>query len=141
MKLTNDLIRDVLLCIERECESFTNEDNERFCTEDVHWVHIFEDEFLDSKYDIDDIKYCIVKLSEHGLIQCAISRAGGDISHILIDNLTWEGHELLNTIRDDEIWNGIKKKIGDMSKVSLKILCEVSLAYGTEWLLKRLAGC
>lgn len=60
MKLTNDLIRDTLLCIETKLESFTDDSGRFNYKSKVHWKNIYEDDFLNSKYLIDDIKYCII---------------------------------------------------------------------------------
>ena len=125
MKLSTELIRDVLLCIEKKCESFTDE-NGAFYDNDISWKHIYEDEYLSKTYIDDDIKYCLLRLYEHKLLNAKpINRAGG-VDCLWIDNLTFEGHELLNNIRDDEVWETIKSKLGNLSKCSISILCQIA---------------
>lgn len=134
MKLTNDIIRDVLLCIEKQCESYTDGNTHRFVSNRIHWKCIYDDEYLNSKYDIDDIKYCIMKLGEAELIDTYSPKAGNSVSYVDITSMTWQGHEFLNTIRDDDLWNSAKKKLGDMTKMSFSILTtllsEYAIAYG-----------
>lgn len=125
MKLSAEMIRDVLLCIEKKCESFTDE-NGAFYDDDVSWKYIYEDEYLSKTYIDDEIKYCLIRLHEHELISANSIKKAGGIDCLWINNLTFEGHELLENIRDDEVWKTIKSKLGNLSNCSIKILCQVA---------------
>ncbi|HEX9061474.1 MAG TPA: DUF2513 domain-containing protein [Clostridia bacterium] len=64
------------------------------------------------EYSNDEITYQIMLLHEAGLIEAV------NLSHLTAvcwkpQRLTWEGHEYLNIIRDDMIWNRTKKEIVD----------------------------
>lgn len=124
--LDNDIIRDTLLCIEKVCEPFTDDGNRFVAKAKVHWKSVYEDGYLCSKYLIDDIKYCIIKLKEAGMIDAVIYGRTDKISFIDIDDITWSGHEFLNNIRDDGVWNQIKSKAGTLAKVSPSVVADIA---------------
>lgn len=138
MQLTNDLIRDTMICIESKLESFTD-DSGRFnnCPR-LFWKNIYEDDRLTSKYLIDDIKYCIIKLAEANLISISIIGRKDKISMLDIDSITWEGHMFLDSIRDEGLWSEIKSKIGNTAKVSISIISKVATEIGITYLKNKL---
>ena len=138
MKLTNDLIRDTLLCIETKLESFTDDTNRFNYKSKIHWKNIYEDDFLNSKYLIDDIKYCIVQLGKANLIEIVIYGRKDKISFLDIDNITWDGHMFLESIRDEGLWSEIKSKIGNTAKVSISIISKVVTELGVTYLKNKL---
>lgn len=138
MKLTNDLIRDTLLCIETKLESFTDETNRFNYKSKIHWKNMYEDDFLNSKYLIDDIKYCIIQLGEANLIEIVIYGRKDKISFLDIDNITWEGHMFLESIKDESLWSEIKSKIGNTAKVSISIISKVITELGVTYLKDKL---
>jgi hypothetical protein len=61
-----------------------------------------------------EIAYHVEILSEAGIIHSALSHElGGGIPHFHIWRLTWEGHELLDSIKSDTIWQKTKSFIAD----------------------------
>lgn len=138
MKLTNDLIRDTLLCIEMKLESFTDDSGRFNYKSQVHWKNIYEDDFLNSKYLIDDIKYCIIQLGEANLISTVIYGRKDKISFLDIDSITWNGHMFLDSIRDESLWSEIKSKIGNTAKVSISVISKVVTELGVLYLKNKL---
>lgn len=138
MKLTNDLIRDTLLCIERKLESFTDDTNRFNYKSQIHWKNIYEDDFLNSKYLIDDIKYCIIQLGDANLIEIVIYGRKDKISFLDIDSITWDGHMFLDSIRDESLWSEIKSKIGNTAKVSISVISKVVAELGVTYLKDKL---
>lgn len=138
MQLTNDLIRDTMICIESKLESFTDEFGRFNNCPRLFWKNIYEDSYLTSKYLIDDIKYCIIKLSEADLITVTITGRKDKISMLDIDSVTWDGHMFLDSIRDDGLWSEIKSKIGNTAKVSISIISKVATELGVTFLKNKL---
>ncbi len=137
MKLTSDLIRDTLMCIEQNL-SIESELNSLHISS-IHWAKIFNDEYLCKKHDIDYIKYCIYKLEEEKFIDGGVTFGGGKILSIDIDDITWEGHELLNNIKDPSLWEIIKKKLGGVSKFSVSVLSTIAKEALVNWGLSQLS--
>lgn len=124
MKLTSNLIRDTLICIEDKL----NIDSDLLSLDisSVFWKDIFEDRSLCSKYDIDDIKYCIYKLYEEDFITAEVRTGGGKIHFIDIYDITWKGYDLLNNIKDDSVWEYVSKTVKYSSKMSISVLSELA---------------
>jgi len=58
-----------------------------------------------------NISYHIEILEESGIIKCNISKTmGNNINDFFALRLTWAGHELLDSIRNENIWNKTKNK-------------------------------
>jgi hypothetical protein len=48
---------------------------------------------------------------------------------ITINDLTWEGHELISAVRNKDIWNEIKQRFGaELPKMPIVILKEIGTA-------------
>ena len=88
---------------------------------------------MSNKYDIDEIKYCLVQLYEAGFIYGSIPSSSGGISFMHISGLTWNGHELLKNMSNDTVWAKVKKKLGDATELSIQavapIATEAAIAY------------
>ena len=73
----------------------------------------------DKVYSIEDITYSIVMLKESELARVRIQPAGGkEVYAGGIYRLTSKGHDYLDALRDDNIYNeskGIANKLGDKS--------------------------
>lgn len=86
-----------------------------------------ENEIIVDEFSKNEVTYHVFLLAEANLveIQDASSFDGKDF---LPERLTWEGHEFLDNIRNDSIWNGIKSFIaskgGDIGFSVLKALAE-----------------
>jgi hypothetical protein len=70
-------------------------------------------------YDKEVIKYHALLLIEAGLLDGKVSDTLANTSvvpsNIFVNRLTWDGHEFLDNIRKDEIWNTIKSEFKDAS--------------------------
>lgn len=111
MRLNNDCIRDILLYLEENI------------TYDIDCIGF--DKLSDSLnlYSPDALKYHINQLYNADLIQKPYySDDGPDI----LNDLTWEGHQFVNDIRDDKVWRSIKEKCNSIKSVSMPFL--VSMA-------------
>lgn len=118
MKLNYDCIRDVLLVLEG---NLTIEVEETKDGNFYSFNYLDTDDVLNfsslSKYSKRDIVYSVVKLSEAGYINTS-DISGDDLTEFLISDITYTGHEFLQSIKSDTVWNDVKnvsKKIGSMS--------------------------
>lgn len=89
-----DLIRLILLKIEDE-----------YKTDDIIEMKIDD-------YDRDTIIYHCQLLSEAGMIShCKTEHADGGVYLFWVGPLTWEGHDFLDSIRDNSRWNKVKETV------------------------------
>ena len=107
MELNKDCVRDVLL----SCEELLKID------EDGYMNSLSHEELGQAlpNYKTEDIIYTVVKLKEAGFLDVKVTKAFGNILvDVRIYDITFNGHEFLNDIRDDKNW----KKVKDIAKSS-----------------------
>ena len=116
MKLDYDLIRDILLTVE-------NLEYKTFLTNDTALSMP-----LLSKYNTIDIEYAIKKISEAGFIDSDYVHCTSDLHvNYSIPELTWQGHQALDTIRSNTVWEKTKKHIAKtVQSASLKVMIDVA---------------
>lgn len=88
-------------------------------------------------YDATLIKYHIHLLNQAGLIDAVIQRdSANEIYATDVFELTWDGHEFLDSIKNERVWNKViefvKKKGGDMS---FSVLKELAVKFSSEYFL------
>lgn len=61
-----------------------------------------------------EVSYHMALLIEAGLVKGQMSQTiGPGVKDFIAQRLTWPGHEFLDTIRSDNVWNKTKKKFGE----------------------------
>ena len=120
MKLKPDCIRDVLLYLESELEVDLTKHN---------FTKINLEQLIDHFsciYNEEDIWYTVYNLKEIRFIDGRINDAGGNkMMFCEIENITWNGHQFLNTIRPTSVWEATKSgasKLGIMSVSALSMI-------------------
>lgn len=105
MKRNMDLVRDLLLAFEAKTDAVG-----------VHAADVRIDGYTE-----DQIVLHLNIMAEAGLLVCEPIRSSTNPDRIIktfVFDLSWEGHEFLDTIRDPAIWKGTKstlKRVGNWS--------------------------
>lgn len=122
MTLNYDCIRDVLLYLEDTLE-YTNDmvamTHKRLSINNIASAL--------SSYFKEDVQYTTEKLFEARYIRIAdiIHDKNGYITSGYVDDITWEGYNFLNNIREKSIWEATKqgaKKVGAMSISAISMI-------------------
>lgn len=120
MRLNPDCVRDVLLYLESELVLNLKKHNFESLSLDQlnnHFSNIYTEE---------DIWYTVYNLNKIEYIEGQISGVQNmKMVFCDIENITWEGHQFLNTIRPVSIWDATKngaKKLGVMSISALSMI-------------------
>ena len=111
VKRDMDLVREVLLAIESERE-LDNTQNARLILRDR---------------DSGEVGYTVDLLIREGFVNGASERRMHGHAP-MVSGLTWEGHELLDNIRDPGVWEKTKEKAKPLLSVSLAVLAELAKA-------------
>ena len=112
MKLNYDCIRDILLYVE---------DNTTFENYTISVVNLTE--YLKDKYEVDTIYYHIQKIDQTDLVDKVI---WADNAPMRIFSLSWEGHQYLDSIRDDSVWKSVTEKIKPLKSVPLQMIVPIA---------------
>lgn len=124
MKRDMDLCRKILFAIEEQyvCTSIYNLKIDGYTTEEVAY-------HCKLLYEAGLIKDCVVKHASNRIISFGVSR------------LTWEGHDFLDKIREDTLWNKTKGFIKDKTlPMTLDVIKEIVTAFISETLKSAMPG-
>ncbi|MDK4214519.1 DUF2513 domain-containing protein [Staphylococcus warneri] len=116
MELKFELIRQVLLVVQNHKNL-----NDYLDLNDVY-------KFIDhDSYSIEDVVYTLLKTNEAGLIDAKPVK-GSNLSMFLIGHLTYQGHEFLNSVADDTVWEETKSKASKLKSVTLPVLQQLAVS-------------
>ncbi len=123
MKLNYDCIRDVMLYLEENLE----------LNNTVRLENIVID------YSSEDIKYSILKLEEIGYIKAHITNADGIVAFTaIIFDITFYGHEFLNTVRPKTVWENTKEISGTLGIKSISAFSQIASQIVTQLISKQM---
>ena len=113
MKLNADCVRSVLLELEEKpLDNYLPED----LSESVE------------KYGAENVEYTILKLQEAGYIHAGITRTlSGDYEIFGIFDITFQGHEFLNSIRSPSVWERLKDSTLEGGTACLKVVGDIAV--------------
>lgn len=121
MKLNADYVRDILLYIE---ENLTYKDSlDSIYRNSLSFGLLLADDYF-AKHNKEELTYALELLIKERFIDCAKDPyfAKGTLMNADIIGLTWNGHELLDNIRDNTVWNAVKKKAAKYGGLSISTL-------------------
>lgn len=120
MKLNLDCVRDILITVE-------NAKYEEHLTFDTLHERL-------PNYSDEDLHYCLVKLDESGLLEVVtvpVTR-----QHLpgikSIHYLTMSGHDFLENIKSDNVWNKTKSIAKNIGSFSIQTLKDISVGVISE---------
>lgn len=113
MKLNHNCVRDLLLYIEDNLE---------------YGYYLNVNKTKIKKYSQHEILYSADKLLEAGYItgDKNILLDGKGIPRIKINSITWSGHQFLDNIRDNKVWENTKGILSKFSSVSIGVISNVA---------------
>lgn len=128
MKRDMDLIRDLLFNIEED--------------KNINGKYVLSDaDFSNIDADPNAVQYHLRLLLDAGYIEGRDLLADtpsendtfnvmrqGTGSQIAVERLTWEGHEFLDTVRDNQVWQKTKGYLQNVGGVGIDVLKEVAKA-------------
>lgn len=125
MKLDPEIVRDVLIFLEENLIYEDFDSNNPHVHNEYLSKEIFEGIYNDKNlYMLSDVNYAIEQLYRAGYISAGNHPvdASGNIISLKINDITWKGHQFLNNIRPQKIWDLIKEKALEIGGVSVSVL-------------------
>lgn len=118
MKLNYDCIRSVLLELEKNLD----------IDEDLRRVYVPIENLFQQlpKYEPKDILYTVEKLSEAGYIKASIQYAGRMFNDGQVESITYQGHEFLESVRNNKLWENVKSILSKLGTASPPVICEAA---------------
>jgi len=87
------------------------------------------------------VGYHLQLLAQAGLVDAEIERSRSTPGRIILVHpfgLTWEGHELLDSIRDPEVWRRTKQGAAKAGGLGFSFMVDLAKAYGKHIAKERL---
>ena len=118
MKLDYDCLRSLLL----KLEDFENLDG------DLHYQYTTLNDMAEAlpEFPKNMIAYTTLKAKEGNLINASIMNADGCIYACTYSSLTYDGHQFLDNVRNNNIWNKTKSIAKELGCTSLRSLLSIS---------------
>lgn len=123
MKLNKDCVRDLLLYVE-------NQELGKHV-----YNHELENIFAkENNYTPEEVEYATRKLKEAKFIHADGVFNDGSWIEYGIGEITWDGHQFLDNIRDDKVWKTVKRTVSKLSSVSLPLMSKLAWATITKYI-------
>ena len=124
MKRDLDLIREIMLVLEDKMEYGKN-------FQSTHLIEVMQDKTL----SVEKLAYHLGLLVESDFLKAKEYKyLSGEPTDYLINTITSQGQDFIDTIRDDTTWNKIKEKASSIGGFTLPLLVDI----GTEYLKKQI---
>lgn len=131
MKLNYDCLRQILLTIE---EDLVWENDLTYCRLNLRYMV----QKL-PKFSTADIAYTSKIAIEADLIEGCLHDCDSGILDISYFGLTYEGHQFIDTVRENKIWKKTKEIISSVGGASLSVITSVANDCLTNFISKRLS--
>ena len=124
MKRDLDLIREIMLVLEDKMEYGKN-------FQSTHLIEFMQDKTL----SVEKLAYHLGLLVESDFLKAKEYKyLRGEPTDYLINTITSQGQDFIDTIRQDTTWNKIKEKASSIGGFTLPLLVDI----GTEYLKKQI---
>ena len=122
MKLDIDCVREVLLYLEN-IETYVTDDDG-----DITLKGSFLGEICEAipKYPKEQIFYTLSTLEDGGFLNMTTQWASNSVHFCHVSSLTYEGHELLESVRDENHWSAIKSGLSAVRNYSLSAVAAIA---------------
>ena len=115
MKRDLDLIREIMLVLEDKMEYDKN-------FQSAHLIEVIQDKTLSA----EKLAYHVGLLVENDFIKAKEYKyQSGEPTDYLINTITSQGQDFIDTIRQDTTWNKIKEKAYEIGGYSLPLLADI----------------
>ena len=122
MKLNHDCIRSLLLVLEDSLQYSENLELPTLSLNDI-----LHDKRL-QKFSKQDIVYSSEMLAEADYINASVVKSDYAVLKVVYSGITFKGHEYINSIRDNNVWDSVIEKLGgNVTMVTFDVIKEVSL--------------
>lgn len=115
MKLNYDLIRNLLLTAENQ------EQNSSLSQTEL-------DNFIKKyNYTFEELIYHLKRLEEADYITIHTQTLSNQIINYKLNSITWNGHQFLDTIRSNKVWNVTKDVAKDLKIKSISAFSQIAV--------------
>ncbi|MFV0551024.1 MAG: DUF2513 domain-containing protein [Anaerorhabdus sp.] len=126
MELNIDCLRNTLLYIEKYQEVDFSGVPDRMCAKNFD-----ETDALLSKYNLDTVYYHVKQLADSNLIAIESNKGKSPKQYIILD-ITPKGHEFIENIKSDTVYNKVKEKCTKIGILTVNSIQQIAIGVATE---------
>lgn len=136
MRFNYDCIRDVLLYL----ESNLGYEEDSTILKTLNWQQISNASELSEKYSTDEITHCLELLKDNDFIKVPNFRRlpSGDIYIFDVNDITWNGYDLLDTIKNDTVWQKTKEQLKKVGSSGMNIILSTAIEFGKDFVKEKI---
>lgn len=127
MKINNDCVRDILLHLEKELD-YNN----------IYIISSDDDQESVLGYTVAEVVYSLEKLYEAGYINAKVAKTLNPSTMVYVNSITWSGHQFLDTIRPQTVWEKTKQDAAQIGSTSLTVLSQIAVTVASQLISKNL---
>lgn len=121
MVLNKECVRDILLLCEKNLKLDDNGEMNSLASQELS-VSL-------PKYKLAEIKYTVLKLEEAGLVNATIiSPDGFLVMDFRLYDISYDGHEFIESIRNDNNWGKVKALASKVGSYSISTLQQIAVS-------------
>lgn len=122
MKLNYDCVRDVMLYLERN----------------LNFGSPIRDTNINLNYDIEDIRYSLLKLHEINYLDGSVSKYMDGEYSVITTDITFYGHKFIGEIQSDTIWDKTKSVSKDLGIQTINGITQIASSVISSLILSKL---
>lgn len=122
MKLDIDCVREVLLYLEN-METYVTDDDGDITLQGSYLGQICQ---AIPNYPKEQIFYTLKTLEDGGFLNMTTKWASNSVHFCHVSSLTYDGHELLESVRDEKHWSAIKTGLAAVRNYSLSAVASIA---------------
>lgn len=127
MRLYAEHVRSILLEIEESQEMGQELTDADFQTFDIY-----------SDISRNQFAYTLQKLNEANYIKAELYFRDDELQRIVVNEITFSGHEFLDTVRDDGIWKDTKAVLSRLSSTPISTIKTVATSVLTSYVKQQM---
>lgn len=123
MKLNPDCVREVLIYIEEN--TFLTMDEKLKPIKHTLWTRPLLQHCEEKGLSAEDTFYALYQMVNNGYIDASPETVGGEIVSYTIRDLTLRGHELLDSVRSEEMYSKVKDVAAKIGGTTLETMAYI----------------
>lgn len=136
MELNYNCVRDILIFLEHQ-EQYTFDSENHIIHVETRLKTISE---ALPQYSENVIYYTLSRLDEAEFISITSKWASNSLRFCCVNYITYDGHEFLQKIKDDNIWKKTLGYAGKIGNFSLEMLARIATAAATAYFNQLFSG-
>lgn len=87
--------------------------------------HLIINDLELNNYSSEELIYATCRLAEANYLNCTI-KSFDDSPWVMVNSISFQGHQFLDNIRDDNVWNNSKQILSKFKSTSITFISDIA---------------